>query len=135
MSRLPMAAPAPARRKIPVRIVAFCAGAWIAAAPAAFAHASLKHAKPAIGSTVHAPTALHLIFTERVEPLFSKVTIESATGKPVKVGPLHSAEDGQELTLKLPELSPGTYTVVWHVTSVDTHKTHGRFQFMVSAGS
>jgi copper resistance protein C len=31
----------------------------------------------------------------------------------------------------LPRLPPGTYTVVWHVTSVDTHKTEGRFDFTV----
>jgi methionine-rich copper-binding protein CopC len=28
-------------------------------------------------------------------------------------------------------LAPGNYTVKWHVTSVDTHKTQGSFSFTV----
>jgi len=28
-------------------------------------------------------------------------------------------------------LPPGIYTVIWHVTSIDTHKTEGRYQFTV----
>ena len=34
--------------------------------------------------------------------------------------------------VELPRLSPGTYTVIWHVTSVDTHKTEGNFKFTVT---
>jgi methionine-rich copper-binding protein CopC len=30
------------------------------------------------------------------------------------------------------KLAAGTYTVIWHVTSVDTHKTQGKFQFTVA---
>jgi methionine-rich copper-binding protein CopC len=36
------------------------------------------------------------------------------------------------LSVQLPKLVPGTYTVSWHVTSVDTHKTEGNFQFTVT---
>jgi copper resistance protein C len=32
----------------------------------------------------------------------------------------------------LPKLPPGTYTVNWHVTSVDTHKTEGNYTFTVA---
>jgi methionine-rich copper-binding protein CopC len=28
-------------------------------------------------------------------------------------------------------LAPGNYTVTWHVTSVDAHKTQGSFSFTV----
>ncbi|MGA3399614.1 MAG: copper resistance protein CopC [Acetobacteraceae bacterium] len=30
------------------------------------------------------------------------------------------------------KLPAGQYTVIWHVTSVDTHKTEGRFTFSVA---
>ena len=39
---------------------------------------------------------------------------------------------GRQLSVSLPKLPPGKYTVIWHVTSVDTHKTEGRFNFRVS---
>jgi methionine-rich copper-binding protein CopC len=31
----------------------------------------------------------------------------------------------------LPQLAPGTYTVIWRVLSVDSHITEGRFMFRV----
>jgi methionine-rich copper-binding protein CopC len=31
----------------------------------------------------------------------------------------------------LPKLAPGLYTVIWHIASVDTHRTEGRFQFTI----
>ena len=34
--------------------------------------------------------------------------------------------------MELPKLTPGTYTVNWHVTSVDTHKTEGNYKFTVA---
>ena len=50
-----------------------------------------------------------------------------ATGKP------HVAPDSnRRLTVTLPKLPPGTYTVNWHVTSVDTHKTEGNYTFTVT---
>ena len=30
------------------------------------------------------------------------------------------------------KLPPGRYSVIWHVTSVDTHKTEGQFSFSIS---
>jgi methionine-rich copper-binding protein CopC len=40
-------------------------------------------------------------------------------------------EDGRVLSVKLKTLAPGDYSVEWHVTSVDTHKTEGHFTFTV----
>ena len=31
-----------------------------------------------------------------------------------------------------PNLRPGTYTVYWHVVSVDTHRTEGSLKFVVA---
>ena len=39
--------------------------------------------------------------------------------------------DDRKLLVDLPDLHAGHYTVTWHVTSVDTHKTEGSFQFSV----
>jgi hypothetical protein len=106
--------------------------ASLAVASPAFAHAFLKRADPPVGATVHAPHDLQLSFTEKVEPVFCRVTVQAADGKTVTTGPLHGADADQQLVVTLPVLPPGTYTVTWHATSVDTHKTEGSFHFTVA---
>lgn len=96
------------------------------------AHAFLDHAIPAVGSTVKStPAELDLFFTEGVIPHFSNVTL-SGNGHPVKTGKLRNGANAKELIVKLPKLAPGDYVVVWHATSVDTHKTEGQFHFVVA---
>lgn len=108
------------------------AGALALAAPAAHAHAFLEHAIPAVGSTIKAPpTQLDLFYTEGVVPAFSNVTVQ-AHGQDVAVGKPQNGRDAKELIVPLPKLPPGVYTVTWHVTSVDTHKTQGDFHFVVA---
>jgi hypothetical protein len=101
-------------------------------APAAYAHAFLDRASPAVGSEVTgSPSALNLTYTEPVEPLFSTVTVTDAAGTRVDAGKPTPQDDGRILSVPLKTLPPGTYNVEWHVTSVDTHKTEGHFSFTV----
>ena len=100
--------------------------------PAAFAHAFLDRASPAVGSEVSgSPLVLDLTYTEPVEPLFSSVQVTDASGARVDEGKSTTRDDGRVLIIKLKTLAPGTYSVAWHVTSVDTHKTEGHFTFTV----
>ena len=97
-----------------------------------WAHAFLDRASPAVGSEVAgSPTVLALTYTEPVEPLFSSVQITDQSGGRVDEGMLATQADGQILVVRLKTLPPGVYTVTWHVTSVDTHKTEGHFNFTV----
>lgn len=117
------------------RILLALLAAWLIAGPqAAFAHAFLAHASPAVGSTVKAaPTKLELWYTEGVEPAFSKVTVADADGQPVATGPLAAdAGDKTHLVIPLPPLASGTYRVSWQAVSVDTHRTTGSFTFTVA---
>ena len=99
---------------------------------AAWAHAFLDRASPAVGSAVSgAPPALNLTYTEPVEPLFCSVQVTDAGGVRVDEGKPTLLEDGRILSVKLKTLPPGIYNVEWHVTSVDTHKTEGHFTFTV----
>jgi methionine-rich copper-binding protein CopC len=102
--------------------------------PPAFAHAFYEHASPAAGSEVRtSPQAVTITFSEAVEPHFSKIEVQDANGARVDDGTAHSAgNDGKDLAVGLNKLAPGKYTVIWHVTSVDTHKTEGRFDFTVA---
>ena len=100
----------------------------------AFAHAFLKTATPAVGSTVATPpAALVLNYTESLEVPFCTVTVTDAAGHQVQTAkpqavPGHPAE----LSVPLHITAPGKYHVVWHALSVDTHKTQGTFNFTVS---
>ena len=99
----------------------------------AFAHAFLERANPPVGASVHAsPPELSIQFTEGVEPTFSKIEVDGADGAAIATGKPHLAPDSnRRLIIELPKLPPGTYTVIWHATSVDTHKTEGNFKFTV----
>ena len=116
------------------RIAAAALSAIVAsAAPAVWAHAFLDHAIPAVGSSVPAPpTAVTLWFTQNLEPAFSGMTVSNAAGERVDLGNVRVVPGGpDQLQVGLKPLPPGTYTVSWHVVSVDTHPTQGNFTFDV----
>ena len=99
----------------------------------ASAHAFLKTAAPAVGSTVAtAPNEVVITFTEGIEPQFTTIAVENASGAAVTNGPVHLAGDQTRAAVGLTKLPPGTYRVVWHATAVDTHKTEGNFTFTVA---
>lgn len=107
---------------------------FAAAAPsAARAHAFPDHAVPAVGGTIEkAPTQVQIWFTEKLESAFSKVEVRDAKGARVDRGDAKvDARDPTLLRVSLKLLMPGTYKVVWHVISVDTHATRGDFSFTV----
>ena len=107
----------------------------LALASPAWAHAFLLRASPPVGSEVPtSPARLTLRFTEGVEIAFSTVALRNASGATVSIpAPALSPDDPTTIVIPLPKLPPGTYTVEWHVTSVDTHKTEGTFQFAVGS--
>ena len=89
---------------------------------------------PAVGSTVSAaPTQVTITFTEGVEPAFSKLVVQDASGASVNAGPIHRVgTDTYQLAAPLKKVGAGTYKVIWHAVSVDTHKTSGTFTFTVT---
>jgi methionine-rich copper-binding protein CopC len=95
----------------------------------AHAHAFLDHASPAVGSTVASPSAVTLYFTEQLEPKFSGAEVHSTGGGRVDHG---ASVSRNVMRLSVGRLAPGSYSVTWHVLSVDTHKTQGSFSFTVA---
>jgi hypothetical protein len=108
--------------------------AMLLATSPAFAHAFLKTASPPVGSDIPvSPAAVTITFTEGVEPAFSTIAVANAGGQRVDKDDPHLVHGEQTvLAVAVPKLPPGTYTVTWHATSVDTHKTEGSFTFTVS---
>ncbi|OMW97869.1 copper homeostasis periplasmic binding protein CopC [Burkholderia pseudomallei] len=111
-------------------LVAACAAI---ASAAAFAHGKLESAVPAPGGTVDtAPDALRLTFNESLESAFSTVKIANAGGAPVAAPKAKvDAANPRVLTLAVPKLAPGAYTVQWTVMTADAHKTKGSYAFKV----
>jgi copper resistance protein C len=110
--------------------------AWIlflALQSQAWAHAFLDHAEPKVGSTVTVvPAEVKIWFTQNVEPVFSTIDVTDAQGKQVDKKDSHiDSKDKSLLIVSLGKLPAGTYTVAWHVVSIDTHKTQGHFQFTI----
>ena len=113
--------------------IVFAACCLIAPLPAC-AHAFLDGALPRVGSeNPMAPTQVVLHFTQGIEPAFSKVEVQDGSGASVTVGEAHTLPgDATRFAIGLSKIGAGTYTVIWHVTSVDTHKTQGKFHFTVA---
>jgi len=108
--------------------------ASLAASPAVFAHAHLKHQYPAADASVTAaPQALTLNFSEGIEPRFSGVKVTGSQQQTVKIGAVkRNDNDKTQLIAPIEQaLTPGEYIVEWHVVSVDGHKTQGSYRFSV----
>jgi copper resistance protein C len=97
------------------------------------AHAFLKRAEPAVGSTAKtSPNEVRIWFTENIEPAFSTIQVFDASGKEVDKRDVHLDRSNHALLhISLPPLGAGTYKVVWRVVSVDTHVTNGNFTFRI----
>lgn len=97
------------------------------------AHAFPKTAEPAADSTVSpAPSTVKIWFTGKLEPAFSKIGVQDASGVAVDKGDAAvDSEDTTQMQVSLKKLPPGTYKVHWHAVSVDTHATDGNFSFTV----
>jgi copper resistance protein C len=109
-------------------VLLFCA-----AQSQAWAHAFLDHADPRVGSTVtNSPAQIKLWFTQNLEPVFSSFEVCDVKGKQLDKKNVHPDDkDKSMLIVSMPSLPDGTYTVIWHVVSVDTHRTQGRFKFTI----
>jgi methionine-rich copper-binding protein CopC len=109
--------------------------AFLLASPWVWAHSHLVEAHPSANQVVkEAPAAVTLRFSEKIEPAFSGIEVRSLeTGKSVTQGKAqapHGAADRLEIDLQH-ALPPGGYEVEWKATSLDTHRTHGKFRFML----
>ena len=116
-----------------MRPITLLALAMLSMASPAFAHAMLERALPPVGSEVGGPPhQIVLTFSEAVEPLFSTIELRDARAAVVPTAkPVSPSGNNRQLVIDLPVLTSGDYTVTWHATSVDTHKTEGRYRFTV----
>ena len=98
-----------------------------------FAHAELLESDPPDGGTLTTtPHTMALTFDEPLDADASDVIVRDSAGAQVASGGL-SGEDDMVMTVELPELAPGAYTVRWTaVTPDDDAVERGTVTFMVA---
>src|ERR1700744_3698601 len=108
------------------------AAALCLATGSAFAHAHPKVLEPAVGSVGPAPTQVSIRFTEGLEPKLSSIQVAGANGAAVtQAKSVVDAADATHMTLALPALNPGAYSVHWISIAIDGHRTEGNYPFTV----
>jgi methionine-rich copper-binding protein CopC len=103
----------------------------VAFAVTAGAHAHLQKSSPADNSVITiSPSNLVLNFSEAAR--LTALSIQKASDPEQKLKPLPTTA-AQEISVPLPQLTPGTYTVSWRVLSDDGHMMAGALHFTVAA--
>jgi methionine-rich copper-binding protein CopC len=80
----------------------------------------------------HPPARVELWFNERLEPAYSSVSVATEAGTRVDRGDVTvGPDDPHKLSVRLPALESGRYTVHFRVLSVDGHVVESSFAFSV----
>lgn len=124
------------RRRLAARGVALAmtaalapAAAAVVAAPAAQAHSTLVGTTPEQGATVdEAPKSVEIVFNEEISSEFATLTVMS-DGEDVAEG--DPEVEGDTISVSVPSLDAGTYTVGYRVVSADGHPVQGSWEFTV----
>jgi len=111
-------------------LVAACT---LAVAQFAQAHAHPKQEMPAPKAVVDSSiTQVQIVFDDALEGAFSSLSVTNAAGQTVTTAKaLLDAGDKKTLTVAVPKLQPGVYTVHWVAVAEDSHRTHGDYTFTV----
>jgi copper resistance protein C len=96
-------------------------------------HAYLVKSSPARRVVLSNPPArVALWFNERLEAQFSQLSIWNAEGQQVDGGDVQvGPDDGKRLSVGIPTLPAGSYTVKYRVLSVDGHIVEAEFPFTI----
>ena len=96
-------------------------------------HAYLVKSSPARRAVLATPpTRVVLWFNERLEVQFSQLSIWNAEGQQVDGGDvLVGPEDSKRLSVSIPTLPAGSYSVKYRVLSVDGHIVEAEFPFTI----
>lgn len=107
--------------------------AGVVGVPTASAHSVLVSSTPADGQTVDAsPSEVTATFNEDISPEFAYLTVmrdgtDHASGEP--------HVDGRTVSVAVPELEPGDYTVGYRIVSADGHPVQGSVSFTIAGAT
>jgi copper resistance protein C len=112
-------------------IALFALTLLIATVPAAFAHTHPAMMMPAPDQTVESPDVVMIHFTEAVEPKFSQITVTDSSGHVMNKDASVVSSDAKMVSVAMPKLKAGIYTVNWVAVAVDGHRSNGDYKFTV----
>jgi len=105
--------------------------ALVTSAVTASAHAHLQKSSPADNSLITtSPAVLVLNFSEAAR--LTALSIQKGSESQQKLKLLRGGRR-QQISVPLPQLTPGTYSVSWHVVSDDGHVMSGTLHFTLAA--
>jgi copper transport protein len=116
--------------------LAACAGVS-GAATRVLLHASLLRSSPAAnGHLAKPPESIRLVFSERIVPELSQITLSQPDGNATQLQVGTDAHDAHTLVgTVVGSLPSGRYKISWHVVSADGHPVGGTFAFSIEAQS
>ena len=101
------------------------------AAGSAQAHAHLKLSTPAEGAVLtEAPTAVVLTFSEAAH--ITAVSIQKNREPKQALKPPSSSAAAEQISVAVPKLAAGSYTLSWRMVSDDNHIMSGELHFKVA---
>ncbi|MEO6973006.1 MAG: copper resistance CopC family protein [Rhodoferax sp.] len=101
-------------------------------AGAASAHVFPQTQVPGAGATVASPAQVTITFDGPLEPAFSSLKVANAAGGQVNTAKSHvDPKQLDVMSVTLPMLATGRYTVQWTAVASDGHRTHGDYLFNV----
>ncbi len=107
-------------------------GAAAVFAGAASAHVFPQTQIPGAGVTVASPAQVAITFDGPLEPTFSSLKVDNAAGTQVNTAKSHvDPKRPDVMSVALPPLAAGRYTVHWAAVASDGHRTHGDYPFNV----
>ena len=113
--------------------VLFAFAPLVLATVPAYAHAVPKAMTPAPHATVSAPTEISMTFSEDLEPKFSVIKLLGSTGIVVsKAASVLDPANAKHITLALPKLAAGVYTVQWTSSASDGHRLSRTYTFTIN---
>ncbi|CAM5383874.1 Copper resistance protein CopC/CopD OS=Streptomyces tendae OX=1932 GN=F3L20_31300 PE=4 SV=1 [Streptomyces tendae] len=119
-----------------VLLILAVAGALLAGAAPASAHAALTGSDPAQGAVVDtAPAQISLTFSEPIAVGDDSVRVLDPKGERVDKGDPANLSGTTYSVRLLSGLPDGTYTVAYQVVSADSHPVAGAYTFSIGAPS
>jgi methionine-rich copper-binding protein CopC len=115
-----------------IALLAGIVGLTIGLMSPVLAHTDLVKSSPAADSTVAAPKAITLTFSEKVAPTFSGFDLAMDDGMKVAVKSATSADGKIVILTPQGSLMSGSYKLNWHAAAAeDGHRTDGIVSFKV----
>ena len=107
-------------------------GAMASFAGAASAHVHPQTQVPGADATVASPAQVTITFDGPLEPTFSSLKVDNAAGTQVNTAKSHvDPKQPDVMSVALPPLAAGRYTVHWAAVASDGHRSHGDYPFNV----